>query len=393
MVTWLDRSNKSISQGGLTNSKWPESYIRGVYPTHIKAGHGCHLYDVYDLKYVDFICGLGSNLFGYGNEKITQAVMRHVYNGANHSLPTVHEVMAAEKLKEMFPFVDRVKWLKTGSDACNAAVKFARAFTGRDIVVSEGYHGWGDDFVSMTPPAKGVPERSWIYKEADLDNAAAVIVEPVITDDSRERIDWLRSLRQQCDDSGALLIFDEVITGLRYEGYSVSNHYGVKPDLICLGKAIGGGLSLACVAGRNDVLDDKEVFVSSTYAGETWPLIAGYTAMSMMQKDNDYNIDYLIEMGKKFISEFNEMGGIQIEGYGTRGKFVGTPEERALFCQEMAKAKVLFHPATWFFNFPLIDVMDDVLNIIDGVKSKIRAGGAKLEFDLPESPFAAKVRN
>ena len=392
MVEWFDRARKSIAQGGLTNSKWPESYIRGVYPTHIKSGNGCHLYDTNDIKYIDFICGLGSNLFGYGNDHISREILRNLYNGANHSLPTVYEVEAAEKLKELFPFVERVKWLKTGSDACNAAVKFARAYTGRDIIVSEGYHGWGDDFISMTPPAKGVPERSWMYKEADLENAAAVIVEPVIIDDSRERIDWLRQLREDCTEAGALLIFDEVITGMRYENYGVSNFYGIKPDLICLGKAIGGGLSLACVAGRSDVLDDKEVFVSSTYAGETWPLIAGKKAMELTQKNSDYNIGYLVEKGKEFTTEFNNLKGIQITGYGTRGTLTGTIEERALFCQEMAKAKVLFHPSTWFFNFPLIDVMDDVLNLVKGVKDKIASGQCRLEYPLPESPFSAKVR-
>ena len=392
LTTWLDRSNKSISQGGLTNSKWPQSYLRGLYPTHIKAGNGCHLYDTHNIKWVDFICGLGSNLFGYGNEYITRAIMKEIYNGANHSLPTVHEVTAAEKLKELFPWVERVKWTKTGSDACSAAIKFARAYTGRDIIMSQGYHGTHDDFVSMTPPAKGVPQRHYMYQECDLENAAAVIVEPVIIDDSRERINWLRNLREETSKAGALLIFDEVITGLRYEDFGVSNKYGIKPDLICLGKAIGGGHSLACVAGREDILDDREVFVSSTYAGETTPLIAGQTAMGLLQKKSDFNLNYLLEKGKEFMKEFNAPGGVQIEGYGTRGTFTGTMEERALFCQEMARANVLFHPSTWFFNFPLIDVMDDVLNIVSAVKDKIAAGKVELEYPLPESPFAAKVR-
>lgn len=358
---WLHRSRSAVAQGCLTNSKSPESYLLGLYPTHIKGGNGCHLYDENDKKYVDFICGLGANLFGYGNEQITQQVLKHIYSGANHSLPTIHEVKAAEKVKELYPWVDRVKWLKTGSDACNAAVRFARAYTGRGLVLSEGYHGWGDTFVSATKPAKGCNkyyQGIGNIEDKITDKVAAVIVEPVIVDDSRERIEWLKNLRKECDATGALLIFDEVITGLRYESMGVCNKYGIKPDLICLGKAIGGGYSLACVAGRSDVLDDRQVFVSSTYAGETTSLVAGHAAMGLLQKNNDFNIGHLWEKGAEFIKEFNNPIGtddhVKIVGYPTRGTFTGTIEERALFCQEMAKANILFHPATWFFNFPLV---------------------------------------
>jgi glutamate-1-semialdehyde 2,1-aminomutase len=393
MDSWLDRANKSISQGGLTNSKWPESYLRGLYPTHIKGANGCHLYDTNNIKYVDFICGLGSNLFGYGNEFITQAILKHLYNGANHSLPTIHEVECAEKLKELFPFVERVKWLKTGGDACAAALKFARAYTGRNNVISEGYHGWSDDFVSMTPPSIGVPPRDWMKTiDYDFSKAAAVIVEPVIIDDSRERINWLRTIRHECTKNGTVLIFDEVITGLRYEKYGVCNKFGILPDLICFGKAVGAGYSLAGVCGKAEILDNREVFVSSTYAGETIPLIAGKTGMELLQKKPEYSLDFLIEKGREFTDTFNSFGGVKLKSYGTRGTFEGTMEDRAIFCQEMAKCFVLFHPSTWFFNFPLISVMDDVLNTIEAVKDKIRMGKVKLEFPLPSSPFSAKVR-
>jgi glutamate-1-semialdehyde 2,1-aminomutase len=395
-TSWLDRSRNTIAQGCLTNSKKPEGFLLGLYPTHIKHGHGCYVYDANDKKYIDFLGGLGSNLFGYGNDLIAQPVLKHLYNGANHSFPTIHEVEAAEMVKETIPFVERVKFLKTGSDACNAAIRFARAYTGKSMVLSEGYHGWGDEFVNMTPPAKGVADGK-IYPLSshckELDGVAAVILEPVMLDYSKERIEHLKWLREECTRTGTILIFDEVITALRWPKGSVSQYYGIKPDLICLGKALGGGYSLAAVAGRADILDDPEVFVSSTYAGEVPALVAGKRAMEILQQKSDYNIEYLWEKGQEFMDEFNAMGGIQMTGYPTRGGFTGTPEERALFCQEMAKADVLFHPGTWFFNFPMIKIMDDVLNIIDIVKRSIKAGKVRLEYKLPTTPFAAKVRS
>ena len=396
-LSWLQRSNLCVSQGGLTNSKWPESYIRGVYPTHISAANGCYLYDTDHKKYIDFVCGLGSNLFGYGNEQITKKIISQIYNGANHSFPTIYEVLAAEKLKEFFPFVDRVKWTKTGSEACNAAIRFARAKTGRIKVLSQGYHGIADQFVSLTPPAKGVSPQTGIENlnqdlSNDFSDVAAVIIEPVVVDYSLDRIKWLKNLRDICDKNSCILIFDEVITCLRFKNYSVSKAFNITPDLMCIGKAIGGGLSLAGVAGKSEILDDKQVFVSSTYAGETFPLIAGVAGMELLQKSSDYNINFLWEKGQEFIDSFNSSEGVQIEGYPTRGIFKGSIEDRALFCQEMAKADILFNPTTWFFNFPLIKVMDDVLEIVKVVKYNILNKKCKLEFPLPVTPFAAKTR-
>lgn len=539
---WKDRADNIISQGGLTNSKWRESLINGLYPTHIKSATECYIYDTNNKRYTDFICGLGSNLFGYGNQKITDAVIKQLYNGVNHSLPTIHEVECGEKLKELIPFIDRVKWLKTGSDACTAAIKFARAYQGvrdgnsgmqyllqdedyigffqksweaekrmqgmlqdeihkyasrygekengcseiqengegsnlheklsengsrengsskisgkieahgenscqiqnkicsykwedrknalRDLwvkkcggasrrlhetprgemalsktsrgnspkwlILSDAYHGFHDIFTSLSQPAKGIPFDPGVLplqgNEDLIPIAAAVIIEPVITDYSKERIAWLKWLREETKKHDCILIHDEVINCLRWEKYSVSQRYKIIPDLICLGKAVGGGWSLAGVAGRADILDDKEVFISSTYAGETAPLIAGKTAMELLQRDSNYNMDELWRSGQEFIDKFNEMGGVQITGYPTRGSFVGTLEDRALFCQEAAISGLLFHPSTWFYNFPHMKVSYDALNIIEAIKTKIRLGRAKLNYPLPTTPFAAKLR-
>ena len=395
-----DRAQRSVAQGALTNSKHPESLIYGLYPTHIKHGQGCHLFDAKDHRYLDYICGLGSNLFGYGNDAIGRELLKHIYGGFSHSLPTYHEVEAAESLKQLFPFVERWKFLKTGSDACAAAVKFARAANPKKemLCLTEGYHGWNDQFVSVTPPAKGVPKFESMEKlnpeldSAQIERASCVIIEPVITDDSRERVEWLKKLRSLCSKHNTLLIFDEVITGFRYRKFSVANAFGVVPDLICIGKAIANGLALAAVGGITAVMDDRGVFVSSTYAGEVLSLVAAKKVVELLLKDAKYDLNHLWNMGEHFTKEFNRSSDlIKIEGYATRGVFKGDDETVALFFQEMAKADILFCKS-WFYNFPLVAHQDNVLDCIDSVMGKIQRKEVTLKYPIPKTPFSMEVR-
>ncbi|MHA2248543.1 MAG: aminotransferase class III-fold pyridoxal phosphate-dependent enzyme, partial [Candidatus Hodarchaeales archaeon] len=326
MSSILDRARNSIAQGALTNSKRPESHLIGLYPTHIKSAQKAHIWDLEDVRYLDYMGGLGCNLFGYGNDQVNQEVLKYLWHGGSHSLPTYHEVEAAEAVKEMIPFIDRVKFLKTGSEACSAAIRIARAATGRPIVLSKGYHGWSDEFVSLTNPATGVSNCPDIFELGDGDSLfdpsdiACIIVEPVCTDDSEANVEWLKALRQRCDETGALLIFDEVITGLRYKNYAVCNNYGVLPDLVILGKALGNGFPIACVGGKAEVMD-SDYFVSSTYAGEIFSLVAAKKCIELVMHDYRYDLEWLWEQGKSFMETFNNNPStVRIEGYPTRGK-------------------------------------------------------------------------
>jgi glutamate-1-semialdehyde 2,1-aminomutase len=394
--SWDKRERESIAQGALTNSKRPACLVRGVYPTHLKRGLGCHVWDMQGRQYVDFIGGLGCNLLGYANGEVNAAAIDRLNQGVTLSLSTPLEVECAEKVKEIFPFVERVKFLKTGSDACNAAVRIARAKTGRALVYSEGYHGWGDDFVSLSAPALGVPSRGWMrpfpLPEEALKSAAAVIVEPVMTDMGEERQKWLQELRDACTKAGTLLIFDEVITGFRFPKLSVSNYYGIFPDLICLGKAMANGLPLSVVGGKRDVMECGEYFVSSTFAGETVSLAAALKTMTLLQT-NKYDVSYLWQKGQQFITEFNSIAAdvVMIDGYPTRGVLRGEPLLKAIFMQEACRAGILFGPS-WFFNFKHIDVMDVVLNTCRDIMTRIKTGSVQLDGEMPSSPFAQKMR-
>ncbi len=393
--TWHRRAQDCIAQSYLTNSKRPESLVKGVFPTHASRGQGAFLYDHKGKKYLDFIAGLGTNLFGYGNPKITAAVCAQALNGSSHSLATHIEIEAAEKLKELFTFVDCVKWAKTGSAACSAAIRIARAATGRKIVLSEGYHGTDDSFVSLTPPALGVPDGLPVHRLSDFDglwsDVAAVIVEPVITNMSLSRVEWLKQLREACTKHGILLIFDEIITGFRFPKFSVSAYFGITPDLICLGKALANGMPLSAVGGKYHVMNCGEYFISSTYAGEALSLAAAKEAMTMLQMNHD--VDWLWSNGQRFLDQFNAIypEKITIEGYPTRGVLKGDTLTRALFMQEACKAGMLFGPS-WWMTFPLVDESANAMVAIRAILDRLKRGEVTLEGEMPSSPFAQKVR-
>lgn len=396
---WHRRALDCIAQGALTNSKRPECHVKGVYPTHLQKGQGCYVWDMQGRKYMDFITGLGTNLLGYGETRVNGAIAGQLQHGACLSLGTHHEIEAAEMIKGMFPFVDAVKFLKTGTEACAAAARIARAKTGRDMILSDGYHGWSDDFVSLTDPAVGVPRKDPYQRaikrlsdeSATGHRVAAVIVEPVITDWSDDRRKYLTELRDECTKLGTILIFDEVITGFRFPRYGVTNYWGITPDIICLGKAVANGMPLAVVGGKYDVMNCDEYFVSSSYAGETLSLVAAKETMSLLQKK--YDLDGLWAKGQKWLDEFNSIAPdvVKIEGYPTRGVFKGDPLAKALFFQEACLAGILFGPS-WFFNFPLSEDAFDIMGSLKEILGKIRRGEVKLKGEPPRSPFAEKVR-
>jgi glutamate-1-semialdehyde 2,1-aminomutase len=395
--TWENRAELAIAHGALTNSKRPTCFVRGVYPTHLTKGRGCVVWDTNGKRYIDFICALGTNLLGYAHEEIGRAVYDQFMKGAVLSLGTDTEVLAAERVKELFPFIERLRFLKTGSDACVAALRIARTATGRDWVYSEGYHGFHDEFVALTPPALGIPkqEHGHVRPLANLDDiteaVAAVIVEPIITDNSEKRIEWLRDLRRRCTQTGTVLIFDEIITGFRTPKYSVSAMYGIEPDLICLGKAMGNGMPISVVGGKQSIMEAGEYFISSTFAGDTTALAASLATMNLLQKK--YNVDFLWEKGAIFQREFNRMWPekLTISGYPTRGVFKGDDMVKALFFQEACKAGILLG-SSFFFNFPHIEVMDEVLSAFRGIMTRIKTGSVELEGEMPRTPFAQRMR-
>jgi glutamate-1-semialdehyde 2,1-aminomutase len=371
-----------IAQSYLTNSKRPECFVKGVYPTHMLRGKGCYLWDKQNKKYIDFITGLGTNLLGYANEKITNAVVVDALHQGNlFSLASEQELKTAEKLKEVFPWVDCWKFLKTGGEACGAAIKIALKATpnNKHEIITQGYHGWREK------------DENYIQDIFYLgEDTAAVIIEPIISDASEDRIKWLREVREKCTNYGVLLIFDEVVTGFRFPGFSASKYYGIEPDLIVIGKAMANGYSLAAVGGKYAVMN-QDYFVSSTYSSSMDALVACEQVVTLLQKE--YRLEDLWIKGGKFMENFNKLWPekIKIEGYPTRGVFKGDPEIVALFFQEACYGGILLGPS-FFFNFPLMEVSDMVLNTFADIIQRLRLGMVKLNGEAPKPAVAAKMR-
>lgn len=391
------RAQDCIAQGALTNSKRPECFVKGVYQTHASQAKGAFIHDVSGKRLVDFICGLGSSILGYGNQPVAEAIYQQATRGITMSLSSELEIELAEKIKEVIPWVQKMKFLKTGSEACSAAIKIARAKTGRGMVLSDGYHGWHDPFISLTRPAMGVPSQMAVDRfDNDLKkidgNTAAVIVEPIMTDFSEERKKFLQSLRQKCSETGALLIFDEVITGFRTPKFTMSEFLGIEPDIICLGKAIANGMPLSVVAGKDEVMNCGEYFVSSTFAGEMCSMAAALSTITQLQTKK-FNLAELWEAGDFFIKKFNLMypEKIKIVGYPTRGVFEGDPYTKALLWQEAYNAHILLG-SSFFFNFAHLPYMDRILNSLQDIVMRIKTGNIALKGELPQSPFAQKIR-
>jgi glutamate-1-semialdehyde 2,1-aminomutase len=379
----------------LTNSKRPSCFVRGIYPTHVTEAHGAHVWDVDNRRFLDFICALGTNLLGYGNRQVNDAVKRQLDKGSLYSLSSTLEVEFAELFLNYMPFAESLRILKSGSEGCSAAVRIARAATGRDVVLTKDYHGWHDDFVSLTPPAKGIPlslDRWWIdnlFTDASYHKVAAVIIEPVNLDFSKERVDWLQALRKKCDEAGTVLIFDETITGLRFPKLSVAAWSGVHPDIIIMGKALGNGLPISVVAGKRAVME-ADYFVSSTFAGDTLAMAAAMQVLPLASE----NINAMWSQGEIFHGEFNRLGDglVWLEGYATRAVLRGRDElTRALFMQEMCLAGILFGPS-FFWCLPHVEHRHFVIDVMSKVIARLKNGEATLKGMLPVAPYAQKAR-
>lgn len=401
---WHERAKNFIAHGALTNSKRPQCFVEGVYPTHLTRGYKCYVHDSSGHKYIDFIGALGTAWFGYGNPKLAQLVSSAYTTGANLSLSSTLEVEVAEKFCSIFK-LDLLRFCKTGTEACIAALRIARAYKqslwgdpkdAKFKVLSQGYHGWADEFISLTPPANGIPPHTFIgtlkndYSINDIADADAVIIEPVIVDDSPERIQWLTKLIDDCRKHHTIVIFDETITGIRYKNLGVYLNFQLEPDLVILGKAIGGGLPLSVVGGKRHIME-ADYFISGSYFGDRVALSVARTALDLAQ--DNYSPNWLWDKAQNFINRFNKISPrLQMVGYPTRGVFQGNENYKALFWQQAIKSGILFGPS-YFISPDLIPELDNVLSICEVIEIQLRGNTVKLEGEMPKSSIIQKMRN
>lgn len=317
----LEKTLKLIPLGSQTFSKSKIQYPYGVSPYFIKKGNGSHVWDVDGNEYIDFVNALAAVTLGYNDPDVTKAVKEQLEHGTIFSLPHELEIKVAEKIVEMVPCAEMVRFGKNGSDATSGAIRLARAYTKRDHVAVCGYHGWQDWYIGSTSRNLGVPQSTiqltHTFKYNDIDSLhkifhdypdwiAAVIMEPMNTVEPEDN--FLEKVKDLTHKNGAVLIFDETITGFRFAKGGAQEYFGVIPDLATFGKGLANGYPLSAIAGKAEIMKLMEdIFFSFTFGGETLSLAAAFATMTKLQKEPV--IETLWTQGRKVVEGINFLIG------------------------------------------------------------------------------------
>lgn len=295
----LERARSVTPGGSQTLSKASGQWMQGPCPAFIVRGDGSHVWDADGREFIDYPMALGPVLLGHRFPAVDRAIREQLDSGILFSLPHPLEVHVAEQLVDTVPCAEMVRFCKTGSEATAAAIRLARAATGRDTVLFCGYHGWHDWYAGRTSRNAGVPkvvaslalpfrfnDAGSLSRLLDIHagKVAAVILEPAAA--VAPSPGFLEQVARLTWAAGAVLVFDEVITGLRWARGGAQERYGIQPDLACLGKALGNGMPISALCGRADLMKQlDELFVSGTHGGECLSLAAARAVLRVSAEE------------------------------------------------------------------------------------------------------------
>ena len=399
----LKRAELTIPLGSQTFSKSRTQYAVGISPLYAAKARGAKIWDLDGNCYIDLVSALAAVTLGYGDKGVEKAVRKQLTRGVSISLPGVLEAEVSELIVEMVPSAEMVRFGKNGTDATSAAIRLARAYTGRDHIIVCGYHGWQDWFIGSTTRNKGVPDsvsaltHKFGYNDiASLEallneydgKIAAVIMEPmnVVFPDPG----FLEAVQRLSKDAGALLVFDETITGFRFSVGGAQQLFGVTPDLSTFGKGMANGFPLSAIVGRRDIMMEmEEIFFSGTFGGELLSLAAAKEVLTRhASQDICGNIAYigteLSSATQSIIDHYNLDNVIKISGHNSwtflnwsnSGEF-SSDEIKTFFAQETYKRGVLVlstHNVTLAHNSrqrgKIIEVYSEVAGLLsDAISS------------------------
>lgn len=376
-MNYQERLLKAIPGGAHTYSRGYDQFPVNA-PQILSRGKGAYIYDPEGNKYLDYGMALRAVHIGYAEAEIDAAAIQQINNGTNLTRPSVIELEAAELLISMIDSVDMVKFTKNGSTAVSAAVKLARAYTGRDLVARCAEHpffSYDDWFIGSTPLTRGIPQdtiektKSFRYNDiATLEQLiaehpgqfACVVLEPATTEEPKDG--FLQRVQELCRANGIVFVLDEMITGFRWHMKGAQHVYGVTPDLCTFGKAMANGFAVACIAGRREIMElgsiefegRERVFLLSTTHGAEMPGLGAFVAtVNFMQQHNV--VEHLWGYGHKLIATMRRLA--QVHGIENSFKVIGVdclPQYltfdasganslalRTLFSQEMIRNGVL----------------------------------------------------
>jgi len=417
------RAHALIPGGAHTYAKGDDQYPE-LAPSFIARGAGCHVWDLDGNEFIEYGMGLRAVTLGHAFPPVVEAAARQMQFGTNFVRPAPIEVECAERFLELIPGADMVKFGKHGSDALDGAVRLARAHTGRDYIAICGDHPFfstADWFIGATPMPAGVPEsvraRTVKFRYNDLESVralfdrypgeiACVILEPARLDEPAPG--FLEGLKAMCERQGAVLVFDEMITGFRWHRSGAQHVYGVTPHLSTFGKAIANGFALSALAGKREIMelggydhDRERVFLlSTTHGAETHALAAGIATMTTY-RDEDV-VGHLYRQGKRLrdgLAAAARDAGVQaqVECLGRDCGLIfttrdenGNPSQpfRALFLQELIRGGVL--APSFMVSYSHTDA--DVDRTVDAVAGALRVYRRALEDDVERYLVGAPVK-
>ena len=297
---FFNRALKVIPLASQTFSKSYYQYPKNFSPLFINRGLGSKVWDIDNNQYIDLVSGLLPIILGYQDSDVNSAIINQLKSGIIFSMPSTLETDLAELLVELIPCAQKVRFGKNGSDATSAAVRLARAYTSRDIIIRIGYHGWQDWYIGSTSRYLGVPKAvrnltlSCNYNDLNQlhnlikfnkDNVAAIIMEPMTFEEPING--YLENIRKICDSKKIILIFDEIITGFRFDIGGAQRMFKVIPDLATFGKAMANGMPISAVVGKAKIMNKMdEIFFSTTFGGETLSLAASLATIKKIINNN-----------------------------------------------------------------------------------------------------------
>jgi len=386
-----DRALSIIPAGTQTNSKRPLEELRGLYPPYIQRGHGAYVFDLDGNQYLDYKLACGPVILGHAYEAVNKMVVSQLEQGIAYGSAHPLEVQVAEELIRVIPCAEMVRFLKTVAEGTAAAVRLARAYTGRDKIVSFGYHGWHD----WCSGAKGIPASvseltiTLPYEDVDRlegtlrqnqDQVAGVIVTPpVYTPQQWASIHpFLQTVRELSERYGVVLIFDEVVTGFRVAIGGVQERFGVLPDLAVFSKGVANGFPISVVVGRKEVMGEwNGAAITSTFGGETMSLAAALaTIHEFQQKDV---VAHIQRLGQRLIEGVNEIArsmDLDVEAGGCPWTpcvlhFVGQDEKRNRarlmysFRELLRRGIMPYNGMRWYISYSHSE--DDIENTLQAV--------------------------
>ena len=407
--TLYNEAKKLIPGGTQLLSKRPEMFLPELWPAYYDSAKGCTVTDLDGNEYYDTcFMGIGANVLGYCDPDVDDAVIQAIRKGSMSTLNAPEEVELANLLVELHPWSDMVRYTKTGGESLAVAVRIARAFTGKDVVLACGYHGWHDWYLAANLEKgdplsyvhlsglepKGVPnnladtvfifdynntERFHELVERYQGQIAAVVMEPVRNIMPNEG--FLEDIRNVTSNEHIVLIFDEVSSGFRICCGGAHLKMGVEPDIITLGKAMSNGYPMGAILGKGSVMEAAQsTFISSTYWTERVGLAAAIASIKKFKRLQVH--DRLCEIGDK-VSEFmvktSEKYGINLEITGIKPllhyefKYPEPLLYKTFFTQEMLKRGFLASTAFYASYSHLDSVLEGYFEAVEEVFDEISA--------------------